>query len=740
MCRKPQAFLKRPWSISLVLVFCIFYSAGISIAQHCPGIAGLNRVDESSSVLGCLTDGNRLILADYYLGLSTWEIAETGLEKKGEWMRRQRSPWSFGYPVWIRKHSDDYLLAAGTNYPIVWAFDIRDFQHPVPIWNSSSLPEHLALTWGFDFRDSTLVLSGTETVLYDLSDIHSPRVTTTSIRGGQVALCAGDLVTNLHPVFGNGLRVYRLVPGGEPTLLDSWGDHHISYDSLIVSGEDLVLIAPSRYGSDRTGDIIVVDLEDPEHPLFFDLSEELSPWNYVYDLVFDGRIAYASVNAPVGENYFLEKIDFSDPEHPEVLRIKSGFGKLALTENRLIVTGGYTVNAWDLDLESREVLKVFGAPEKILFDGDLAVMANGNAGVSTWDASDPLHLNKLGELILGEEIWVDDLVIRDDYAYLAASDDGLVVVDYSQPTELRRVAEFPIYEAQDIVLDGDLALVASSSPSDYDFDSLEVFDISVPPHPVHLSSVPGFQKSWATCIAAEHGIAYLGSRGKILIVDLSDPTNPNELSVIKLYGDDVLIPDLAVSNSRLYVGNYVNGSIDVYDVSDPTLPELVTTVRNEGSAALSAEGNLLYYTGVDCVSVADFSEPTQPVVHSLEALRGSWALTPHNGKLFLAAPPSIEVISLDCSPPEASFEVEILGNSVQFVNTSTSWWDEICWDFGDGNSLEGSRDARHNYESAGDYEVILSISGENGDSSFAQSVSIPDAPMLPLLHEKGIRQ
>lgn len=711
---------------SLLILILLSYPCR-SPAHQCPGIGGLNRVEDSGAVQGCLGDGNELYLADADVGLSVWKIDSSGMRKQGEWLRRNRSPWGDGGPVRIWKHSDGYVLVSETNYPCVNAFDVRDPTHPLRIWSCSDLPDFPSSPWGIDYRDCTLVIGGPHMTLYELSDIHNPGLIPTSKSGSRVGLSSGEVVTT-RILPNSGPLVYRLEPGGDLELVASWQDTEFPLKPFVASGEDLVLLANDSYGYYHIPYLVgIVDLSNPDIPAFFNLSTILR-WTSVYDLVFDGRIAYASIYYPAGTNNFLEKIDFSNPAHPVLLARQQGGGRLSLAGGRLIVAGRYTVSAWDLNLESHQVLRSFGAPEKILFDGNLGVMAEGYAGISTWDASDPIHLKKIDELRLLDGNWVDDLAIRDGYAYLAAHDAGFVIIDYSQPNSLRQVANIPFDGAADIALDHDLAIVATQNSGYYEFDAMEIFDISEAGDPQYLGSIPGFQGSYFAAIAAEDGFAYLASGNRVLIVDISDPTNPQELAAPEIGSEDEVVPDLDVSDHILVVPRIRNGGILIFDVSNPAQPELLNTAQVGHVDTVYLDDRMLYFTEGSTAGVADLADPTQPVIHTMKTLRASWAITPKDGHVYLASPPNIEIMSLDCSPPTASFDVEISDHLVQLMNTSTSWWDEIHWDFGDGNSAEDLRDPKHYYESPGLYEVTLEISGDNGDSTFAQSITIQDAP------------
>jgi len=721
-----------PRLLGCALGIGIFLISVIGRAQECPGILGLNRVNVAGGGLGGGVNSDTLVLVDGFVGLSVWSLDETGMARQGEWMRLDKAPWFDDAVVWVR--NDGFaLVKTGYMYRDVWAFDVRDPQDPEPIWQLSFLPEQPGVMIGADYRDSVLALGGLPIVLYDLSDINRPQPTVTSIMGA-VALCSGNLVT--FAVFGSdGAAVYRLVPGGQPVLVESGGSFQTPSTAFVVSGDDLVVMGPSALVYDDNFPVVgVVDLSNPDRPAFHDLSTVLT-WAGIRDLVFDGRMAFASVRLSGG--YFIQKVDFSDPTRPQILKMVRDFGRLILTDDRLLVTGRYAVGSWDRDLETHESLEVFGGVGKILFDGDLGIVADGR-GITVFDASDPENFVRLGQVSLGEGIWVDDLAIRDGYAFLAATDGGLVVIDYSQPTAPRPVAQYPLEGARDIALDGDLVLVAVHTWDYHSFDSLEVFDISDPENPEHLSSIPGFQGKYTSCVVAADGVAYLGSGGRILAVDLSDPRHPRELAASDLGAGDGDVSDLALSGNSLYATSPEYRGIDVYDISGPSGLEWVTQVGSEYSWIVAAEGDMVYFSTNSGVQLADLTNVHQPIIRSLKALRQPWAITPREGLLYLSAPPNIEVMSLDCSPPEARFEVDISGGFVQFINSSTSWWEEILWDFGDGESVEDVRDPVHFYQNSGDFEVVLSLSGEVGDSSFRRTITISGTPKSISLHEPEV--
>ncbi|MGI2260077.1 PKD domain-containing protein [Shewanella sp. GXUN23E] len=91
---------------------------------------------------------------------------------------------------------------------------------------------------------------------------------------------------------------------------------------------------------------------------------------------------------------------------------------------------------------------------------------------------------------------------------------------------------------------------------------------------------------------------------------------------------------------------------------------------------------------------------------------------------------SVDAITLDANyPPVADFTVETQGLRASFQSTSSDEDGELLsylWDFGDGSSAD-SEQANHKFHRAGDYQVSLTVTDEDGLSDTrVQTVSVPN--------------
>ena len=73
--------------------------------------------------------------------------------------------------------------------------------------------------------------------------------------------------------------------------------------------------------------------------------------------------------------------------------------------------------------------------------------------------------------------------------------------------------------------------------------------------------------------------------------------------------------------------------------------------------------------------------------------------------------------------PEADFDFEVDGATVEFTYTGEGEVDDYEWDFGDGG-MSDEENPTYTYASSGDFSVTLTVSNDKGDDSKTQTVTI----------------
>ena len=106
--------------------------------------------------------------------------------------------------------------------------------------------------------------------------------------------------------------------------------------------------------------------------------------------------------------------------------------------------------------------------------------------------------------------------------------------------------------------------------------------------------------------------AYVVSdQGDLRIVDISDPSEPNERNHITIQ-DGTRINDLEKSGSFFYLAN-MGAGVKVVDVNNPLVPETKTTIPTNDAHALVIDRNYLFVSdGSDGMKIFDITNPLSP--------------------------------------------------------------------------------------------------------------------------------
>lgn len=205
-------------------------------------------------------------------------------------------------------------------------------------------------------------------------------------------------------------------------------------------------------------------------------------------------------------------------------------------------------------------------------DGNVLYMTSGNTtsasttwGLSIYDVSMPTAPVLMAQpgLAQGFEQTGNPMVIRGDRLYTNTS-DGIVVADISDPAQTHVIARAEASgwsgsQRAGVDLWGDYAFSACVN------SGLQVVDIAADASPAALGIMPGSTTSVQT-----QGDLLLSGTGELF--DVSDPQAPVLLSTIKPHDDAELVDNFAFTAKT--------DTIRVWDLSVPTAPVQVASVRN----------------------------------------------------------------------------------------------------------------------------------------------------------------
>ena len=192
----------------------------------------------------------------------------------------------------------------------------------------------------------------------------------------------------------------------------------------------------------------------------------------------------------------------------------------------------------------------------IAIDDDLAYLACGN-GLVILDISSYGSPVVISHLVT--EDYLEEIQIHNKIAYVGTLDYSFLVVDVSDPenpTEIGRVDE-NIDDVWGLEIYNNQLLVASEDTGG------KIFDISDPSNPIELSTMVLVHNTAAVDIKAKDSVAYVTHPGDLYTFDMSDPRNPQELDYLKGAGGLAI----AIEGDYAYC---LRGKLVVVDISDPT--------------------------------------------------------------------------------------------------------------------------------------------------------------------------
>ncbi len=172
--------------------------------------------------------------------------------------------------------------------------------------------------------------------------------------------------------------------------------------------------------------------------------------------------------------------------------------------------------------------------------------------IRAFDISNPANPIPVGEILMQSDI--DALDASGNYLYAAATDQGMRVLDISDPANLVEAGYFLAPKVFDVCVQGNYAYLASA---DWDGGFVTV-DISDPTNPVFVSTYNEGGWFHPFDVAVQGDYAYVGDPvgSEFLLFYIGDPANPSELGSFRLSGDVV---NLFAKDSLIYVSDGVAG-------------------------------------------------------------------------------------------------------------------------------------------------------------------------------------
>jgi hypothetical protein len=388
-----------------------------------------------------------------------------------------------------------------------------------------------------------------------------------------------------------------------------------SYEMSVDFARDVAVAGDYAYIANDEGGLRILDVSDRANPVAVGTSD--APTDAWAVAVVDD---YAYVADRSGDMHIIDVFDPTSPtlestfasSVPATLRdvaVTPGPGPahayLGASNHLFVVDVTDPSNPSELGLYPTTAQGVAPA-------GSLVYVAAGDDGLRVIDVSQP-HTPSLVDTLDTPE-WAYAVALSGTHAYVADSGSGLRIIDISTPSNLSEDGFYDTPDsAEDVAMTGHYALVAD------DERGLRILDVSAPGAPVEEGAYDVPSAAWSVAVSGT--LAYVGdyymvpgsAGGALRIVDVSDPANPAQAGFAELSGRG---SGVALSVGYAYLSGEKAGLL-VADITDPFSPtEVISYPTTKLAHDVAVMGDYAYLADSWDLYLFDISDPLSPTLVS----------------------------------------------------------------------------------------------------------------------------
>jgi hypothetical protein len=318
-----------------------------------------------------------------------------------------------------------------------------------------------------------------------------------------------------------------------------------------------------------------------------------------------GSFAYTSLNQSFG----VFHIAGSEPAMVASADLPETLNDLAIKDDLVIGVGVSGLYIFDVSVPQQpQQIAFLSQPVgyRVRLDGDIAYVPSDDDGVLVIDISDPYEPVEIGRYdTVGSTRHVR---VADSLAFLGQDTQGLVIADISSPAAVQVAGDFDGSAANESVRIGDYLYL-----TDWDVRALRVLDVSDASNPVEVGGVYDF---YAVYIETDGEYLYVvrfdvdAQLDYLHVFGLTDPTAPEELGTM-LIGPYIF--KIAIGNGHLFALEFYDQGVHIIDLSDPYNPHEDAFYPVFWPQGIWIEGDRAYVTStLDGLLVLDIQNPASP--------------------------------------------------------------------------------------------------------------------------------
>ena len=399
---------------------------------------------------------------------------------------------------------------------------------------------------------------------------------------GEYDVWVADSLAYVTSYFG--LHIISLSDPNNPFqigLLPSSGNNYFYY--LFV--KDNYAFITGGYGT-----LHIIDVSNPSNPT--EIVAYQTGCNFATDLFIANNYAFV-----YGIDYKLYIIDISDPANPQAIssyNVGAWSFNIYVSDNFVFITGIMTgLHIVDVEDPSNPIEAGFYyTGGSSIYDayvmGDYAYITNQqNSHLNVIDIDDPFDPKLTGYCYLGDI--EPNIYVQDNYAFVAGGSSDfstgyLRIIDISNPTNPVQVSQYDLGSpATSIFVAGEYTYTTTAH-------QLQIFDISDPANPKYVSNYNLGNMHWADEIFISGNYAFIAGAYfipyytetyiRLFIINILDPRNPQLETIYE--GSNGSAYDIYIKYNYAFItcvlqvnDLHTEGWLDVFDISDPSNPEII---------------------------------------------------------------------------------------------------------------------------------------------------------------------
>jgi len=433
--------------------------------------------------------------------------------------------------------------------------------------------------------------------------------------------------------------------GRRPRLIGNYKPQGKTF-ALHVSGQ-------YAYTTDSEQGFQILDISDRKSPKLVG-SADITGYDIVtsdgYAYLAYGNLAILDIRNPSTPQIIAE--DIQTPGQIVSVRLQNGYVYAADWAGGLaIVDVGNVRNPRVIGRQNTA-----GQAFAVAVQGDYAYIADGYGGLQTIDISTPNNTQWVSQYDASGCAYAVD--VSEDYAYIADGEGGLRIVDVNDTSAATLKASFspPLLKgaggislkssAYDVRVHDGYAYVAAGEAGLLVID-IRNFDEPPPPFPpVHrgetVAQIQTPNLAWG--IAVSENYAYVAA-DELWVVDISTPENPKTIAVHHIEG---------YAYKTRIVGNHayvtaLDGGVQILDITQPEKLNIIGHYDTGGAAkAIDISGNYAYIAdSVSGMQIVDISNPQQPQFAGVYLTDAETVdVRVSRGYVYLLGRKSLEILSL----------------------------------------------------------------------------------------------